>query len=297
MNSQYPDMKQAEDAFGLVPVNSRQIGELIQESHNLSAQQVEEILAYQKSNNLKFGEAAVALGIVKREHVIWALSQQFKYSYADAADVSAKLVVASKPFSEYAEQFRDLRAQLLNGPYGKASPKRALAVVSNQSGDGKTYFAANLAVAFSQLGGRTLLVDGDMRSPSIHDLFNIKSDLGLSGLLVGRTDVQVINPVASIPSFFVLPVGVQPPNPSELVQRPIFGAVLKDLLLKFDHVIVDTPAAIHGPDARVIASTCGHALMIGRQGRSELKAMKAFADHIKRMGAKIEGVVTNTFNG
>lgn len=297
MSNEQANTKQAGTEFGLTTTSNRQIGELIREANNLTADQVEQVLAYQKSHNVKFGEAAVALGFVQREHVIWALSQQFDYSYANAEDVSSKLVVASKPFSEYAEEFRELRAHLLNGNYGKASPRRALAVVSAQPGDGKTYFAANLAVAFSQLGGRTLLVDADMRTPTVHTLFGIQAGVGLSGLLAGRSDVQVINPLSSIPSLFVLPVGVLPPNPAELVQRPVFGVVLQDLLHKFDHVIVDTPAASHGPDARVVAAACGHALLIGREGRSQLSDMKTLTDHMRRAGVSVEGAVTNTYSG
>ena len=86
----------------------RSIGDIIRQTNNLTPDQVERVLAYQREHNLKFGEAAVALGFAKREDVLWALSQQFNYPYTSAAEshIHHELVVANKPFSEQAEVFR-----------------------------------------------------------------------------------------------------------------------------------------------------------------------------------------------
>jgi protein-tyrosine kinase len=158
-------------------------------------------------------------------------------------------------------------------------------VVSPDSGDGKTYFAANIAVAFSQLGGRTLLIDADMRSPRLHEVFSIENGAGLSGILGGRSEANVIRQVAHLPSLFVLPVGVTPPNPLELAERPAFSLLLRELLGKFDHVVVDTPAAQHGADAGVIA----------RQGRSSLNSLNDFVHLLRESPVTLAGVVMNEF--
>src|SRR5690606_31496730 len=112
-------------------------------------------------------------------------------------------------------------------------PRRALAIVSPNSGDGKTFFSANLAIALSQLGGRTLLVDADMRGPRQHEVFGVEGTAGLSGLLSGRAEANVIIQAPDLPSLFLLPVGITPPNPLELVERPAFGLLLRELLNKF----------------------------------------------------------------
>lgn len=275
----------------------RPIGDIIRESHNLSATEVEQVLRHQKETGLKFGEAAVALGLIKREHVIWALSQQFHYAYVQEPQVGSELVVAHKPFTEHAEIFRDLRTQLIHSVYRNGTPRKALAVISADIGDGKSYFAANLAVAFSQLGGRTLLVDADLRTPRQHEVFNIATGSGLSTVLAGRAEASVIKPVEHLPNLYVLPVGVVPPNPTELVQRPVLGMLLKDLNERFDYVIVDTPASVHGADAKVVAAACGVALVVGRKDRTRLTAIKALAASVQKMGASVAGVVMNEFSG
>lgn len=271
------------------------IGEIIRDAHNLTAEQVEQVLAHQKQSGLRFGEAAVALGLIKRESVIWALSRQFNYDFEADASSFPELVVAGKPFSHQAEAFRELRSQLMETVFKPGQRARALAVVSPEVGDGKTYFAANLAVAFSQLGGRTILIDADMRSPRIPEVFKSEMSQGLSAVLAGRCEATVEQPVPSLSNLFLLPVGVAPPNPTELSQRPTFSILLDELAQRFDHIIVDTPAASHGSDARIIASVCGAALLVGRQGSTRMAGLKSLADGLKRAGVKIAGVTLNGF--
>ena len=134
-----------------------------------------------------------------------------------------------------------------------------------------------------------------MRSPRLHELFNIKSKVGLSGILSGRSASNVIRPVPDLPSLFLLPVGVTPPNPLELVQRPAFGLFMKELLNKFDYVIVDTPAASAGSDARVIAAACGAAVVVARRDASRTDDMKKLVTSVKKSSVTIVGVAVNEF--
>lgn len=284
-------MNQLQPAAG---PSEKSIGDIIRHTNNLTAEQVEQVLAHQKQNGLKFGESAVALGFVKREDVLWALSQQFHYPYtSQGPEVSEELVVATSPFSEVAEAFRDLRSQIITNVYAETLPRKAVAVVSSDVGDGKSFFAANVAVAFSQLGGRTLLVDADMRTPRQQDIFGIQASTGLSSILSGRSETNVIRPVDDLPSLYVLPVGIIPPNPLELVQRPAFGLLMRELLMKFDYVVVDTPAAAHGSDARVIAAACGAAVLVGRENKSNMEGLAKLSASIQKTSATVVGVVLN----
>lgn len=272
------------------------IGDIIRQANNLSTDQVAQILDYQRDKNVKFGEAAVALGLAKREDVLWALSQQFHYPYADGRQkLSDDLIAASNPFGEQAEAFRDIRSQLILSVFNGEQPRKALAVVSPNAGDGKSFFVANMGINFSQLGGRTLLVDADMRTPKLQELFGIESSAGLSGILSGRSETNVIRPIDDLPSLYLLPVGVVPPNPLELVQRPAFGHLMRELLSKFDYVIVDTPAMQHGSDAKVIAGACGAALALGRQGTTQMSAIQGVINQLTRAQTKLAGVVMNQY--
>ena len=175
----------------------------------------------------------------------------------------------------------------------RRQPKRALAVLSPDAGDGKSYLAANLAISYSQLGASTVIIDADMRTPRQHQLFSIANESGLSGILSGRAQQNVILTVADLPNLFVLPVGTRPPNPLDLLQRPAFEELLQYLLAKFDHIVVDAPAAVHGADAQVIAAKCGQALVIARRGRTRMKAVHGLCGQVTRSGTRLAGVVIN----
>ncbi|MGC4062628.1 MAG: polysaccharide biosynthesis tyrosine autokinase [Aquabacterium sp.] len=289
------------DSTKLTPQGSdKSIGNIIAEAKNLTPAQVDAVVSHQKSTGQKFGEAAVALGLAKNEDVIWALSQQFHYPYASdgALSVSSELVAATSPFDAPAEFFRDIRSQLITEVFNGKEPRCALAVCSADVGDGKTYFAANLAVAFSQLGHRTLLVDADMRKPRIQDVFGVgTSNNGLSSVLSGRAETNVIRPIDALPSLYVLPVGVTPPNPLELVQGIAFDLLLNELVSKFEYVIVDTPAATHGADAKVIAAKCGASVAICRQGITDAKAMRSLITTLDKSCAKFAGAIMNAHSG
>jgi len=270
------------------------IGHHLRQLRGLDDAQVQRVLEHQRQHGLRFGESAVALGLASSEDVLWALSRQFHYPYAPEIEGGRdpELVAAADPFSDEAEAFREIRSRLMvemaAGPQA-----RALAVVSPDSGDGKTYFAANIAIAFSQLGSNTLLVDADLRTPRLHRLFGLSDRPGLSGLLSGRCEGGVVRAVPGLPSLHLMPAGAAPPNPLELVQRPAFGLLVREVLSKFDHVVVDTPAATHGADARVLAAHCGAALVIGRRRSSRLPAMQRLLQDLGKGGALMFGVLIN----
>lgn len=291
-----PAVPNAADADA-VAGSSRTIGDIIAELRNLTAEQVERALAYQRDHGVRFGEAAVTLGLATKDDVLFALAQQFQYPYApeQRRTLSPELVALNEPFSPRAESFRALRSQVMMRVFTEGGAHPALAVISPDSGDGKTYCAANLAVTLAQLGGRTLLVDADMRSPRVHELFHLTTSLGLSSILSGRADKQVISPVAGLPGLFVLPVGTLPPNPLELVERPAFGLLLRELTAKFDHVVVDTPAAVHGADAAVIAARCGAALVLARKNASRMAALRELVATLDGAPVKMAGVVFNEY--
>jgi chain length determinant protein tyrosine kinase EpsG len=279
-------------------VHDRSIGSIIAEARDLSPDDIARVLAYQRENGVRFGEAAITLGLASSDDVLSALAQQFHYPYAaeERRNLNRELVSLNQPFSAQAEAFRAIRSQVMMRVWNDTvSPRRALAVVSPNTGDGKTFFAANLAVALAQLGGRTLLVDADLRGPRQHQVFGLANDAGLSGILSGRGTSQVVQQVQGITSLFVLPVGVTPPNPLELVERPAFSLLLREFTAKFDHVVVDTPAAQYGADSSVIAARCGTALVIARKDASRIGALQDLVSVLANSPAKLAGVIMNEY--
>lgn len=282
---------------GVASISDRSIGAIIAETRNLSAEQVEKILSCQRERGIRFGEAAVALGYASTDDVMFALAQQFHYPYApeERRKTSPELVALNQPFGVQSESFRAIRSQVMMRLYCEGQDRRAIAVVSPESKDGKTFFAANLAVVLAQLGGRTLLVDADLRSPRLHEVFGIDNKAGLSGILSGRAESKVIQQVTGVSSLFILPVGTTPPNPLELVERPAFGLLIRELISKFDHVVVDSPAAVFGSDGAVIAARCGAALVVARRNKGRIASLQDLVANLAETPARLAGVIYNEF--
>lgn len=272
----------------------RSIGEIIREHGNLTAQDVEKVLAYQRQHGVRFGEAAMALGLASGDQVMAALSEQFNYPSTQTHDFGDELVVLSRPFTAQAESLRAIRSRLLMAEANGAG--KPLAIVSPDAGDGKSYFAANLAAALAQLGRRTLLIDADLRNPRQHEIFRVDNSAGLSGILAGRKDLQPIKPVEGLPALFVMPAGGTPPNPLELIERAAFEVMLAELATRFDQIIIDTPAASLGSDALVAASRGGHALVVARRNTSRLTALRDLTSALSFASAKVLGLIYNEYD-
>lgn len=272
----------------------RPIGELLRAIRALSEKQIDQILAHQHRSGLRFGEAAVALRLAEPEDVLHALSQQFHYAARlSVREVNSELVAAADPFGEQADAFRELRSRLLVEVLDGFPC--ALAVVSPDIGDGKTYLAANLAVSFSQLGESTLLIDADIHTPRQHTLLAVPpDDIGLSGVLAGFASAEdLVRQVPGLPNLHLAPAGAVPPNPLELLQRPAFAQLMRHFIEQFDHVVVDSPAAVRGADSRIIAARAGAALVVARQARSRMTPLEGLLDALSRGPGRIAGVVLN----
>jgi chain length determinant protein tyrosine kinase EpsG len=263
----------------------------------LSAEKTESILRLQNELSLRFGDAAIELGLLNEDDIHFALARQFDYPCLPADDdsLSHELVAAYQPNSLTVERLRALRNQLILRHFdGAAKKSQSVAIVSPGQGEGRSFLAANLAIVFSQLGERTLLIDADLRHPRQHELFKISNVGGLSGLLAGRSsDAAVVVRIPSLLGLYVLPAGAIPPNPLELLGRPAFGETLRTLSRDFDVLIIDTPAASDYSDAQTIAVRAGSALVVGRQNASLADEVSVLADSLRQSGSMLVGAVLN----
>jgi protein-tyrosine kinase len=271
----------------------RRIGQILAHQRGLDAANIERILQRQRQHGGRFGETALALGFASEEDIFEALAEQFEYPYMRAAGgLDGELVCASDPLGEDAHGFRELRAELMAGVLDRKVP-RALAVVSPDRGDGRSYVAANLAISLAQLGGRTLLIDADLRTPRQHALFRVDDAIGLSQLLAGRITTEAVVQPSPVPGLLLLTAGPTPPNPVELLHRGSFAALLRELLGMFDHVVIDTSAAAQGTEARTIAGMAGATLMVARPHAARVAALQRLMAAIERSPTALAGVVIN----
>jgi chain length determinant protein tyrosine kinase EpsG len=276
----------------------RSIGAILVDHGRLTPAAAEQILRAQRERGLRFGEAAIHLGILTERDIQFALAQQFDYPYLHAADTSVapELIAAFDPFAREVETLRAVRTQLVLRWFGVGARNRhALAVVGAQRGDGRSYVAANLAIVFSQLGERTLLIDADLRNPRQHELFKLDNRSGLSALLAGRTDLTAIQIVSSFVDLSVLTAGTTPPNPQELLGRGAFAQAIDSLSARYDVILIDTPAIAVGADAASIAAFAGGALVVARRGVTPVKAIGRLADDLRSAGAAVVGSVLNDY--
>lgn len=276
------------------------IGQLLVAAGRLQQPDIARIEARQRETGTPFGEAAIALGLLAREDLDFALSRQFNYTYLHTLDahIAPQVVTAYKPFGPVGEQFRALRSQLLLRWSKADTLGKTLAVVSPARGDGRSFVAANLAVVFAQQGHNTLLVDANLRHPQLEQWIKPTSNgdaksPGLAAALAGRSSGPAWRAVPQLPGLSVLPAGAQPPNPQELLASPAFNALLRQAQAHFDVIIIDTPASAEVADAEVVASRAGSALLVARQNSTAVKPCQSLTQRLQDAGVQLVGCLIN----
>ena len=275
----------------------RAIGAILIDAGRLKPEDAERILRLQREKGLRFGDAAIPLGLLTQADIEFALSRQFDYPYLLRGEsaVSEDLVAAYAPFSPQVEALRAVRSQLMLRWFDSDPAHKVLAVVSAERNEGRSFIAANLAVVFSQLGEHTLLIDADMRNPCQHKLFSLDNRAGLSAVLSGRGGPEVIQRVNALVDLSVLPAGAVPPNPAELLARSPFPRLLHDLVAQFDVIIFDTPAAAESAETQTIAVRAGAALIVARKNATRISQVRGVADSLVDAKAIVVGTVLNEF--
>jgi protein-tyrosine kinase len=291
-------MKTAVSMLGTPARATRTLGAILIDGGQLKPEDAERVLQYQKQQNLRFGEAALRLGLISEADIQFALSRQFAYAYlrktpGEMRPLSDELVAAYQPFSTRVEQLRAIRSQLMLRWFDRAEERQVLTIVGAERGEGRSYLAANLAIVFSQLGERTLLVDADMREPRQHFMFHLENQIGFSTLLAGRSREEAIVRISDLAGLSVLPAGPTPPNPLELLNRLNFDEFMIQAKGAYDVVIVDTPAMTSGEDAAMIAVRTGAALAVARSGSTRVAAYADLVQGLMDAGVAVVGSVLN----
>jgi len=205
---------------------------------------------------------------------------------------AVELVTQVRPQSQMAESYRALRTSLLLSNLG--APPKVIMVTSALPQEGKTTTSINCAIVLAQKGVRVLLIDADLRRPSIHKTLGMGPRSGLSNVLTGSTTLdQVIARPPVLPNLHVLPAGTPPPNPAELLASSNMRDVLEQLREQYDHIVVDTPPSLSVTDAVVLSQRADAVVLVIRSGQTTKQALRRARDILARVNAKVVGVLLN----
>jgi succinoglycan biosynthesis transport protein ExoP len=209
-----------------------------------------------------------------------------------ASREAVELVTQARPQSQMAESYRAVRTSLLLTSIG--APPKVILVTSALPQEGKTTTSMNTAIVLAQKGSRVLLIDADLRRPSIHKALSMGPRTGLSNVLTGTAQLQQATVHSGlIPSLYILPAGTPPPNPAELLASSKMREVLDELRMQYDHIVIDTPPTLSVTDAVIMSTNVDSVVLVIRSGQTTRQALRRARDLLVRVNARIAGVLLN----
>ena len=213
----------------------------------------------------------------------------------DQQEYSPSLISHLNPKASVTEAFRSLRTSIHFSAISKE--KKVILVTSNFPSEGKTTVIANLAVTMTQTGAKVLLIDCDMRRPSLHTLFKQEKVPGLSEILAGDTPIRDVLHDTGIPGLNFIPAGTTPPNPAELIGSQEMQKLLASLKLTYDYILIDAPPYLAVTDAPLLSSSADLMILVLQTERVPGKLAKQTVDMLHAIGAPIAGIVINDKTG
>ncbi len=208
--------------------------------------------------------------------------------------VQSKLLQNLDVHSMAGEAYRALRTSLLLSSAGTA-PKTIL-VTSGQASEGKSTTAVNTAISLAQLGAKVLLVDCDLRRPSIHKHLDISSAKGVTNYLSSDTDLELLIQELAIPNLSAIASGPIPPNPAELLSSPKMKEMINLLGKSYDHIIIDSPPIVNVTDPIILSTLVDGAIMVIHSGKTTRTVVQRCRQELSGVRAKVFGVVLNNVN-
>jgi len=205
------------------------------------------------------------------------------------------MITHLRPKSAIAEAFRSLRTSIHFSAINRE--KKVIITTSTFPGEGKTTISANLAITLSQTGARVLVIDGDLRRPSLHTKFGHSKIPGLSEILAGDVQVEGILHDTGIPNLKLLTAGTTPPNPAELLGSEKMAELLAALREQYDHIIIDAPPVLAVTDAPLLTSRCDMVIVVLETERVPYKAAQRMAEMLANVHAPVGGIVINDKSG
>ena len=199
-------------------------------------------------------------------------------------------IVEKEPKSIVAESYRTLRTNIQYSSFDKEY--KIIVVTSSDPGEGKSTTAGNLALSMAQDDKKVILIDCDLRKPSLHKKFKISNLVGLSDVMIGKTDlVKAVHKHNK--NLVLLTSGKIPPNPSEMLSSKTMGNLLETLKENFDYIILDTPPVQAVTDAQILSTKADGTILVVRAERTRRESVQNAVNLLKKVNANIIGTVLN----
>lgn len=214
-----------------------------------------------------------------------------KQKHKSLGQTKRKLITNVDPKSPISEQYRTIRTNILFSAVDRDI--QSLLITSAGPGEGKSTTAANLAIVFAQQGKNVLLVDADMRKPTMHYTFNFTNTIGLTNVLAKQKSISAAVKETDMQNLSVLLSGPIPPNPAELLGSRVMAEFLEEARRLYDIVIFDTPPVLAVTDAQVLANQCDGTVFVVNSGQTEVDNAVKAKELLQAAKAKLLGVVLN----
>lgn len=307
----------AEPSAPISEIPDQDIHEALVLLYSLSNEAVESINESMRSLHLRFADAALHAGLITQDQLDGAtdwirrrgaqqgggiIEEVLRRKVSRRRELvvwegpklipSDKLIVAHDPHHPHSESIRSLCSELLLRTRNVGGG--IIALLSPCAAEGRSQLAAELAIAFAQLGRRVLLVDADLRRPRQHILFGAENHAGLAQALVDGGSHR-LNGIEGLPQMAFLPSGALPPNPLELLSGLRFEQLTAEWRRSFEFVLLDTPPAAECSDAIAVASAAGSVLVLSRANVTPYSALTEMARKLETTHARTLGAVIGRF--
>ncbi|WP_318617966.1 CpsD/CapB family tyrosine-protein kinase [Sporosarcina sp. YIM B06819] len=203
------------------------------------------------------------------------------------------LIAQSSPKSIYTEQFKTIRTNINFSMPDKEL--KTLLFTSASPGEGKSTSAANIAIVFAQEGKRVLLIDADMRKPTVHHTFHLTNGTGLSNVLTRQSTIAEVVKASETEGLDIITCGPIPPNPAELIGSQTMKNVLEEMKSDYDIIIFDSPPILSVTDAQILSNRCDGTILVLNAGKTEKDSAVKAKESLVTSNAHVIGTILNNF--
>ena len=201
------------------------------------------------------------------------------------------LITIESPRSPISEQYRTLRTNIQYASIDKEL--KTIMITSPNPGEGKSTTIANLAIVFAQQGKKVLIVDTDLRKPTIHYTFQLQNTVGLTNVLMKQSVLGEAIQQTPVTDLFILNCGTIPPYPAELLGSSMMSQLIERLKVDFDIVLFDTPPLLAVTDAQILANKCDASILVLKSSSTEIAEAIRSKDILKNASSRLLGTVLN----